>query len=177
MIGIIAAMTIDRVIGVYDSKNEIGRLPWEDRKSFLAPDLRRFKEITENSTVIMGRKTWESTGCIPLPNRNNIIISRSQNKVEFHNGQGYVIWNNLKEAIQNSVTENVWIIGGSHVYKEALQYADIIDLTVMPILSRHLCKQSAERVIFPVIDESKFNRVDSVHPYSRAMRVIRYVKR
>jgi dihydrofolate reductase len=63
-LSIIVAMNKDRVIG----KN--GKMPWH-----YPGDLRWFKEKTMGSTVIMGRKTWESIGGKPLPGRNNIVVS------------------------------------------------------------------------------------------------------
>ena len=66
MISIIAAVSKNGVIGV-DNK-----LPWN-----LPEDLKRFKELTTNNVVIMGRKTYESIGK-PLPNRINIVITRNE---------------------------------------------------------------------------------------------------
>ena len=66
MISIIAAVSKNGVIGV-DNK-----LPWN-----LPEDLKRFKELTTNNVVIMGRKTYESIGK-PLPNRINIVVTRNK---------------------------------------------------------------------------------------------------
>jgi len=71
----IAAMSQNRVIG------KENRLPRS-----ISEDLQRFKAITEGNTVIMGRSTYESIGK-PLPNRRNIVISRSKvfDEVESYN--------------------------------------------------------------------------------------------
>ena len=61
----IAAASLNRVIG------KDGDLPWR-----LPEDLKWFKEITSGHAILMGRKTWESLGR-PLPNRRNLILSRS----------------------------------------------------------------------------------------------------
>ncbi|MFO0319926.1 MAG: dihydrofolate reductase, partial [Neisseriaceae bacterium] len=61
IISIIVAMNIDNVIGVDN------QLPWH-----ISEDLKHFKELTINKSVIMGRKTFESIGR-PLPNRHNIV--------------------------------------------------------------------------------------------------------
>ena len=54
-----------------------GKLPW-----YISEDLKKFKKITSNSTIIMGRKTWESLPMKPLPNRDNIVLSSTaQNNV------------------------------------------------------------------------------------------------
>ena len=49
---------------------ENGNLPWH-----ISEDLKNFKKITSGSTIVMGRKTWESLPIKPLPNRDNIIMS------------------------------------------------------------------------------------------------------
>ena len=49
-----------------------GKLPWH-----ISEDLKNFKSLTLNSTIIMGRKTWDSLPIKPLPNRKNIILSRN----------------------------------------------------------------------------------------------------
>ena len=55
-----------------------GKLPWH-----ISEDLQNFKKITSNSTIIMGRKTWDSLPFKPLSNRRNIVLSRTkQNQVE-----------------------------------------------------------------------------------------------
>ena len=64
----VAAMSSNRVIG------NNGELPWH-----FSEDLKFFKKLTLNSTVVMGRKTFDSIGK-PLPKRKNIVISRSMKK-------------------------------------------------------------------------------------------------
>ena len=63
MISLIAALAVDRVIGMENA------MPWE-----IPADLARFKRNTLNKPVVMGRLTWESIGR-PLPGRKNIVIS------------------------------------------------------------------------------------------------------
>src|SRR5690625_3451929 len=70
LISLIAAMDKNNVIGY---KND---MPWS-----LPNDLKHFKNVTSHSTIIMGRKTYESIGR-PLPNRRNIILSRSGYETE-----------------------------------------------------------------------------------------------
>ena len=60
------AITQDRVIGAD------GKLPWH-----YSADLKRFKQLTLGTTIIMGRGTWESIGEKPLAERRNIVITRS----------------------------------------------------------------------------------------------------
>ena len=90
-------------------------------------DLKRFKELTSGHPIIMGRKTFESIG-MPLPNRRNIVITRD----EEYFAEGVVIVHSLEEAlglIQNE--DEVFIIGGGEIYKQAIGMADKLYLTVV----------------------------------------------
>ena len=114
MIKIIVAMSENRVIG---NNNE---LIWK-----LSSDLKRFKELTTNNTVVMGRKTYESIGR-PLPNRRNIIITRNSEYLV----EGCEIVSSLEEALL--LTNNkCFIIGGGEIYKQSLEVADKIYLTLV----------------------------------------------
>jgi dihydrofolate reductase len=114
MIKIIVAMSKNRVIG---NNNE---LIWK-----LSSDLKRFKELTTGHPVVMGRKTYESIGR-PLPNRRNIIITRnSEYEVE-----GCETVSSLEEALLLTGS-NCFIIGGGEIYKQSLELADKIYLTVV----------------------------------------------
>lgn len=123
MISIIVAM---------DEKNLIGRendLPWH-----LPADLKRFRDITLNHTVIMGRKTFQSIlkklGK-PLPKRKNIILSRDPSKLNiiFPNCQ---LFSSFDEALKSfEEEEEIFVIGGREVFAEALPLAQRIYLTVI----------------------------------------------
>ncbi|MEM7196294.1 MAG: dihydrofolate reductase, partial [Pseudomonadota bacterium] len=67
LVGALVAMNADRIIGLD------GTIPWHHSE-----DLKRFKRLTTGTVIIMGRLTWESIGSKPLPERKNIVISRSQ---------------------------------------------------------------------------------------------------
>jgi len=114
MIKIIVAMSENRVIG---NNNE---LIWK-----LSSDLKRFKELTTNNTVVMGRKTYESIGR-PLPNRRNIIITRNLEYLV----EGCEIVSSLEEALLLT-NNNCFIIGGGEIYKQSLEVADKIYLTLV----------------------------------------------
>ena len=107
-------MSDNRVIG---NNNE---LIWK-----LSSDLKRFKQLTTGHPVVMGRKTYESIGK-PLPNRRNIIITRnSEYEVE-----GCETVSSLEEALL--LTNNdCFIIGGGEIYKQSLEVADKIYLTLV----------------------------------------------
>jgi dihydrofolate reductase len=87
----------------------------------LPNDLKFFKKITSGNTIIMGRKTYDSIGR-PLPNRRNIVITRNQDlKIE-----GVEVFENISSALEASKTENeVFIIGGGEIYKQALPFTDL----------------------------------------------------
>jgi dihydrofolate reductase len=116
-VSIIAAHTPHRVIG----KN--GNIPWFDIDEIRIPDLKRFKDLTLNHTVIMGRKTYDNIinhlGK-PLPKRENIVLSRNEN---FKPESETVVARSLEEALQKSSTdhEEVFVIGGGILYNEAIK--------------------------------------------------------
>lgn len=110
------------IVVAYDRKRGIGadnELLW---KRDLPADLRHFREITSGGTVIMGRKTYDSIGR-PLPNRQNIVVSRSELNIE-----GVTVVNSLDEAFAIS-QQDVHVIGGGSVYAQALGSVDIVYAT------------------------------------------------
>ena len=97
-----------------------GDLPWD-----LPIDRDRFTKITDGSTVIMGRKTYESiakNSSKPLSNRRNIVISRTLTKVI----DGFELTDTLDKALQMSNSHNseeeVFVIGGGNLFDYALRY-------------------------------------------------------
>lgn len=115
-------MNLSIVVAI-SQNNAIGKdnqLLWH-----LPADLKHFKNITTGHTIIMGRKTYDSIGK-PLPNRRNIVITRQQD-LEI---VGAEVRNSLEEAIALCETsENVYIIGGAELYKQALPLCSKIYLT------------------------------------------------
>ena len=114
MISIIVATSKNRVIGNNNS------LIWK-----LPADLKRFKQITTGNTIVMGRKTYESIGK-PLPNRRNIIITRDTNYLV----DNCEIVNSLEEALM-LCNNDCFIIGGGEIYKQSIDIADKIYLTLV----------------------------------------------
>ncbi|MFZ2072414.1 MAG: dihydrofolate reductase, partial [Minisyncoccia bacterium] len=76
--------------------------------------------------VIMGRKTFESI-CKPLPNRKNIIITRDKN----YKAEGVEIAHSLEEVLNlfDNKKEEIFIIGGAEIYKQAIEFADKLYIT------------------------------------------------
>lgn len=92
---------------------------------WLPNDLKRFKALTTGHTIIMGRKTFESLPKGALPNRRNIVLSRQN--IEFAGAERYP---SLETALaQCSNDEEVFIIGGASVYREALPMAHKLYIT------------------------------------------------
>jgi len=114
MIRIIAAMSKNRVIG--DSNALIWHLP---------EDLKRFRQLTTDNVIVMGRKTYESIGK-PLPNRRNIIITRDLD----YSAEGCEVVSSLEEALLLS-NSDCFIIGGGEIYRQAIDIADRIYLTLI----------------------------------------------
>lgn len=93
-------------------------------------DLKRFKEKTSGHVIIMGRKTFESIGKA-LPNRINIVVTRDPN----FSAENIVVTHSLDEALHLAElkvgNEEILIIGGGLVYKEAIDKADKLYLTIV----------------------------------------------
>jgi len=116
MITIIAAIANNNALG------KDNQLIWH-----LPADLKRFKKVTLNHHIIMGRKTFESLGK-PLPKRTTIIITRDT-KLEV---DGCIVVHSLKDAINASKQdENPYILGGAEIYKQAIDIADKLDITLV----------------------------------------------
>ena len=103
-----------------DQNGVIGRngdLPWRQ-----STDLKFFKKTTLGTTVVMGRKTWDSLP-FPLPGRRNIVISRS------HREDIEVM--SFEEVKLLSEQEKLFIIGGGEIYSAFMPYCDTIYRTII----------------------------------------------
>jgi dihydrofolate reductase len=117
MIVIAALAEPNRVIG------KDGRLPWS-----IPQDLARFKQLTLNHTVIMGRRTWElDLQRQPLKHRSNVIVSNS-----LSNSEGIQVARSLTQALQMAQSaQQIFIIGGATIYRQSLRLADRWMLTLV----------------------------------------------
>lgn len=114
MVSIIVAIAQNGTIG---DKNA---LLWHIKE-----DMRFFRTTTSGHAVVMGRKTFESLGSRPLPKRTNIVITRADR--EF---QGALTAHSLEEAVRMAEGDDeVFIIGGAQIYREALAIADRMYIT------------------------------------------------
>ena len=123
-----------------------GQLPW-----YIPEDLKNFKQLTLNSTIIMGRKTWESLPIQPLPKRNNIVLSSTKQKdvITFHTFEKCI------DTLQKQ--EKVFIIGGRSIYKLFFNIADYLHISFINIVNNE------ENEFFPFDIQSinnKFQKKD-----------------
>ncbi len=115
MVSIIVAIAENGVIGDNNS------LLWHIRE-----DMVRFRTLTTSHPVIMGRKTYESIGK-PLPNRTNVVVSRTVSAIE-----GCIVTDSLEKAIgMFPPQEEIFIIGGAQIYRQAMDLADRLYLTIV----------------------------------------------
>ena len=104
-----------------------GKLPWH-----ITEDLQNFKKVTLNQTVIMGRKTWDSLPIKPLPNRHNIVISRSLQK----NVTTYQSYNECIKQLNKNNIEKAFIIGGRSLYKLFFDNAKYLHITNIQLIEK-----------------------------------------
>ena len=138
----LVAMAKNRVIGV---DNE---LPWN-----LPDDLNHFKKYTLNRPIVMGRKTFESIGK-PLPQRTNIVISRSLSEID-----GVNVFSEVEDGIafanqyneKNQLEDEVIIIGGAQIFNETLPIMNRLVLTQVD------CEIAGD-VFYPEINMNNFIR-------------------
>lgn len=119
MVSLIVAYSKNKVIG-NDNK-----IPWR-----LKNDMQRVKQLTTGQTIIMGRKTFESIGR-PLPNRENRILTRNIDSLKDY--QGIKVYSNSEEALQNIITDKVFIFGGSAVYENYFSLVDEMFITEVDV--------------------------------------------
>jgi dihydrofolate reductase len=125
----IVAMTRNNVIGLD------GQIPWH-----YSEDLKRFKRRTLDSTIVMGRLTWESIGSMPLPRRRNIVISSQPvSNVE--------CFTEVEAALSACKESDTWIIGGGQIYQASLHWVSLLDVTYVPDTI-----DNPEAITFPAID-------------------------
>jgi len=140
---IIAAVSTNNVIG---NKN---KLIWN-----LPNDLRRFKKLTIGHSIIMGRKTFESLPN-PLPNRDNIVITKDTN----YSKPDIKVCSSIEDAISLTQTDiQPFIIGGGEIYSQTINMVDKIELTrVHEKFDGDAYFPEIPLDIFELINEEKYN--------------------
>ena len=139
-IKLICAISKNNVIG-----NE-NKLPWN-----ISEDLKRFKELTSNNWIVMGRKTFDSIGR-PLPNRKNIVLSENKNlKID-----SVEVFNTPEDVIEsyknNSDQKDLFIIGGTYIYELFLEYCEYLFIT-------YVDKEYLGDAFFPKIDWNEWKLI------------------
>lgn len=136
-------------IGAVSSNDMIGRdnkLLWH-----ISEDLKRFKKITEGSTIIMGRKTFESLPKV-LPNRVHIVLTKDKN-YKVHDERVKVVYSidSLNSFIEGD--EEAFVIGGGEIYSLFMPYINKIYLT-------RIHKEYEGDTKFPEIDMKIWSEVE-----------------
>lgn len=95
----------------------------------LPNDLKRFKRLTLGYPMVMGSKTFASLGGKPLPKRTNIVVTRNKT----YSAPGALVSHSLVDAVQRAKeeSETVFIAGGGNIYRQALDIADVMELTII----------------------------------------------
>ena len=167
-VAIIVAIAENGVIGRDNG------MPWR-----LSTDMRRFKALTMGKPIIMGRKTWESFPRRPLPGRLNIVISRDP----AYRAEGAETVTSLDDALTlarakarcMSGADEICIIGGGEIYRQAIDVADRLYVT-------HVLANPEGDTRFPPIDPATWEQVSvEDHPAgekdSHATRFAIYARR
>ncbi|MFA8451010.1 MAG: dihydrofolate reductase [Bacteroidales bacterium] len=142
MLSIIVAISSNLAIGIDND------MPWH-----LSADLKYFKKTTLGHRIIMGRKTFESVKCRPLPKRENIIISRTSD----YPGVDVKVVRSINEALKLCPKgEESFICGGSQIYNETLNIVDRLYLT-------RIHKSFEANSFFPEIDFNQWRKIKSTH--------------
>ena len=92
-------------------------------------DLKYFRELTTDNTVVMGRKTWDSLLVKHLTNRFNIIISRQEKQYESNSFTWIITLEKCIQTMLNDDIDEYFIIGGGQIYKELLPLCDRVYVT------------------------------------------------
>ncbi len=146
---------ITSIIVAMDKEHGIGQndaLPWAGR---IPRDMKHFKEMTTGRTVIMGRRTFESIGKM-LPNRMNIVLTRDRT------WRAPGVWRvfTLTDAfaLAQKESDEVFIIGGAELFREAMPFANHLYIT--EIDGMFACD-----TFFPKYDPTEWRQTASeVHP-------------
>ena len=97
-----------------------GKLPW-----YISEDIQNFKKLTLDSTILMGRKTWNSLSIRPLSKRRNIVLSSK----EVADAECYTSIEECIEKLDDEGIKKLFVIGGSTVYCNFIHRADELHIT------------------------------------------------
>jgi len=160
-LSLIVAMARNRAIGVN------GRIPWH-----LPDELKLFKKVTMGHHIIMGRKTWESIGR-QLPGRSMVVVSRRSG----YGVPGALVADSLERAIAACAGDTeIFVIGGSELFRAALPLADRLYLTTVEA-------EVAGDTFMPEFHAAQWREIesgthsaDSRHPYAYRHAILERVR-
>jgi len=155
MVSMIVAVGDNNVIGLNN------KLLWH-----LPEDLKFFKRVTIGHPVIMGRKTFDSLGK-PLSGRVNVVVTRQQDYLM----DVVEVVHSLPEALkvaQVVTDDEVFIIGGGDIYREAMEFANTIYLTrVYGNFDGDTFFPSVDNRLWKVAEQEDHDADDkNIYPYS-----------
>ena len=150
----IAAVALNGVIG-----NGL-LIPWH-----ISEDFKHFKKTTTGGLIVMGRKTWQSLGERPLPNRENVVITSTPDNVR--NAKGFTSLQEVFDTYKND-SRTIWICGGANLYSQALPFCEEL------ILSRVKFSPKGD-IFFPPIN-ALFKKTSTLSRH-KLFNVVKYVSR
>tara|TARA_Y100000817_G_scaffold269845_1_gene227602 strand:+ start:123 stop:614 length:492 start_codon:yes stop_codon:yes gene_type:complete len=156
-IKLICAISKNNVIGKENS------LPWN-----IGEDLKRFKELTSNNIIVMGRKTYESIGR-PLPNRRNIVLSNNTDL----NIENVEVVNSSQKVLdlykKNIGEEDLYIIGGTYIYDLFLENCEYLYITFID-------KEFEGDAYFPKINWQEWELINEVKKFDSVEKIDFYFR-
>ncbi|MBR6249956.1 MAG: dihydrofolate reductase [Bacteroidales bacterium] len=114
--------TISIIVAI-DKRNAIGNKG--DQLAYIREDLRRFKQFTTGHTIVMGRRTAEALPKGALPNRKNVVLSRSSDWQK----EGFTVVKTIQQAIDEAADDELYVIGGGEIYNLFIQSANRLIIT------------------------------------------------
>ena len=154
---LICAISKNNVIGIEN------KLPCN-----ISEDLKRFKKLTSNKWIVMGRKTFDSIGR-PLPNRKNIVLSKNKNlKID-----SVEVFNSPKDVIDsyrnNADQKDLYVIGGTYIYELFFEYCEYLFIT-------YVDKEYLGDAFFPRVDWNKWKLISEESGYDEKEEVKFYFR-
>lgn len=139
-LSMIAARAENGVIGDHNT------LIWH-----LSDDLKRFKALTMGHPILMGRKTFESLPKV-LPGRTHYVLTGNR---DYKAPEGVLLFHSVKELLEALPEDECFVIGGEHMYREMLPYADTLYMT-------EIRKSYEGDASFPPFDKEEWQLVEQV---------------
>ncbi len=138
---------------------ETGAIGYKNQLLFhIKEDMARFKQLTTGNTIIMGRKTYESLPHGALPNRRNIVVSKTLEHLD-----GCEVYSELAAAIHAAKGQETFVIGGESIYRQALPLADKLYLTIVD------AKPGQADTYFPAINSAEWQETEKEMRNENAM--------